>query len=51
MTEPLYEYTMPGGAHWSFRMRRGTALRLTDVDGGANVGMLFYNPEEKLVKR
>ena len=48
MTEPLYEYTMPGGAHWSFRMRRGTALRLTDVDGGANVGMLFYNPEEKL---
>ena len=48
MTEPLYEYTMPGGAHWSFRMRRGTALRLTDVEGGANVGMLFYNPEEKL---
>ncbi|MFP1678191.1 urea amidolyase associated protein UAAP1 [Alloalcanivorax sp. C16-2] len=48
MTEALYEYTMPGGAHWSFRMRRGTALRLTDVDGGANVGMLFYNPEEKL---
>ncbi|HBL86295.1 MAG TPA: urea carboxylase, partial [Alcanivorax sp.] len=32
----------------SFRMRRGTALRLTDVEGGANVGMLFYNPEEKL---
>ena len=48
MQTPLYEYTMPGGAHWSFRMRRSTALRLTDVDGGANVGMLFYNPEEKL---
>ncbi|ASK33173.1 urea carboxylase (plasmid) [Alcanivorax sp. N3-2A] len=48
MNEPLYQYTMPGGAHWSFRMRRGTCLRLTDVEGGANVGMLFYNPEEKL---
>ena len=48
MQTPLYQYTLPGGAHWSFRMRRGTALRLTDVEGGANVGMLFYNPEEKL---
>ncbi|WP_133490352.1 urea amidolyase associated protein UAAP1 [Alcanivorax sp. 24] len=48
MTEPLYHYTMPGGAHWSFRLRRGAALRLTDLEGGANVGMLFYNPEEKL---
>ena len=48
MKEPLYRYTLPGGAHWSLRLRRGTALRLTDLEGGANVGMLFYNPEEKL---
>ncbi|MDX1802140.1 MAG: urea carboxylase-associated family protein [Marinobacter sp.] len=48
MAQSLYEFTMPGGHHWSFRMRRGTRLRLTDVHGGANVGMLFYNPENLL---
>lgn len=44
------EYTteLPGAAHWSLRMRRGTAMRLTDIDGGANVGMLLYNPENLL---
>lgn len=54
MTEPLskdnmlWEETIPGGAHWSFVMKRGTALRLTDVEGGANLSALFYNQEEKL---
>ena len=48
MSTKLYEYTMPGGYHWSFRMRRNTALRLTDQDGGANVGMLLFNPENLL---
>jgi len=54
MTEPLsrhnmlWEETIPGGAHWSFVMKRGTALRLTDVEGGANLSTLFYNREEKL---
>ena len=40
----LYETIIEGGKHWSFTMRRGSTLRLTDVEGGANVGMLFYNP-------
>lgn len=44
----LYQDTLSGGKHWSMRMRRGTSLRLTDVEGGANVGMLFYNPENLL---
>lgn len=54
MTEPLsghnmlWEEIIPGGAHWSFVMKRGTALRLTDVEGGANLSALFYNQEEKL---
>jgi uncharacterized protein len=39
-----YETTIEGGKHWSFTMRAGTRLRLIDVEGGANVGMLFYNP-------
>lgn len=46
--ESLYQYLMPGAAHWSLKMRRGTILQLTDVEGGANVGLLFYNPEELL---
>ena len=44
----LWEETLPGGNHWSGIMRRGSALRLTDLDGGANLSALFYNREEKL---
>lgn len=46
--EMMYEDRIEGGAHWSLLMRRGTILRLTDIEGGANVGMLFYNPLDKL---
>ncbi|MEI9901837.1 MAG: urea amidolyase associated protein UAAP1 [Hyphomicrobium sp.] len=48
MTEPVYKDTLPGGKHWSLLMRRGTTLTLIDVEGGANVGMLFYNPANPL---
>ncbi len=44
----LWQETIPGGCHWSGVMRRGSALRLTDLDGGANVSALFFNQEEKL---
>jgi len=44
----LYEDEIPGGAHWSMLMRAGTSLKLIDKLGGANVGMLFYNPLNKL---
>ncbi len=43
-----YETVLPGGKHWSFVARRGSGLRLTDQEGGANVGMLFYNPQNPL---
>lgn len=43
-----YKTTIPGASHWSFRVRKGLQIRLTDVEGGANVGMLFYNPENLL---
>lgn len=45
-----YSYTVPPAGHWSFRIRRGMQLKLTDIEGGANVGMLFYNPEDLLEK-
>ena len=43
MNDLIYNDTLPGGKHWSLIMRRHNRLRLTDVEGGANVGMLFYN--------
>ncbi len=44
----LWQESIPGGCHWSGIIRRGTTLRLTDVDGGANAAVLLYNQEEKL---
>lgn len=43
-----YKTEFDSGSHWSFRARRGTVMRLTDISGDANVGMLFYNPEDLL---
>ena len=45
----LWEEALPGGCHWSGVIRRGNALRLTDLTGRANVSALFYNAEGKLV--
>lgn len=44
MSTLIYSDTLPAGKHWSMIMRRTNILRLTDIGGGANVGMLFYNP-------
>ena len=41
----LWEETIQAGASWSHVLKRGTALRLTDLEGGANVGGIFYNFE------
>ncbi len=46
--DPRYTTTLPAGGHWSLRMNRGTQMTLTDVEGGANIGVLFYNPENLL---
>lgn len=44
----LWEEHLPGGSHWSGRLRRGTVLRLSDLQGGANVSALLYNAEQPL---
>jgi len=41
----LWEETIQPGATWSHVLKRGTALRLIDLEGGANVGAIFYNFE------
>jgi urea carboxylase-associated protein 2 len=40
----LHEEYLPGGWTWSHVVKRGTALRLTDVEGGACAAALFFNP-------
>ncbi len=44
----LWEEDLPGGCHWSGLMRRGTALRLTDRSGRANLAALFVRADERL---
>jgi urea carboxylase-associated protein 2 len=47
----LWQETVQPGASWSHVLKRGTVLRITDIEGGANVGALFYNfecPVERL---
>jgi len=44
----VYSTELPGGKHWSFTMRRGSVLQLTDIAGGGNAGMLLYNPQNLL---
>lgn len=41
----LFSELLPGGAMWSHVLKRGTALRMTDLEGGANAGALFFNFE------
>lgn len=48
MNDPTYTTQIAPGGHWSLRLRQGTYLRLTDLCGNGNVGMLFYNPENML---
>lgn len=43
-----YSTELAGGKHWSLTLKANTALRLTDLSGGASVGMLFYNPANLL---
>ncbi len=48
MSKAIYTTSLPGNGHWSLEMRRGSFMRITDLEGGANVGMLFYNPRNLL---
>lgn len=47
-TDIIYDWTVQPAGMWSNVIKRGKTLRLTDTEGGANVGMLLYNADEKL---
>jgi len=44
----LFEDKLPGGGLWSFILRRHNTLRITDVEGGANVGLMAFNAAQPL---
>lgn len=43
----IHTETLSHSGMWSKVIKRGRTLRLTDLEGGANVGMLLYNAYEK----
>jgi urea carboxylase-associated protein 2 len=45
-TAPLYSKTLDHAGLWSGVISRGKTLRLTDLVGAANVGVLLYNAEQ-----
>jgi uncharacterized protein len=48
MKHAIYTTTLPGNGHWSLELRRGSLMKITDIEGGANLAMLFYNPRNLL---
>ena len=45
LEHPIYERTLTGAGMWSQVVSHGKTIRLTDLEGGANVGALFYNAD------
>jgi urea carboxylase-associated protein 2 len=41
----LFEELLQKSATWSHVLKRGTTLRITDIQGNANVGAIFFNCE------
>ncbi|MBJ7519363.1 MAG: DUF1989 domain-containing protein [Solirubrobacteraceae bacterium] len=46
MSEPILDAVLPPAATWSRVCKRGTALTLTDIEGGANVACLLYRADD-----
>src|ERR1700748_2737039 len=48
MNNLLFEERIPGAGMWSWVICRHQTLRLTDLEGGANVGLMAYNARQPL---
>lgn len=44
----VWEHVVPAGTHWSGQLRRGLALRIVDLEGGANVSTVLYRHDAAL---
>ena len=52
MTTLIASDTLPGGKHWSMMLWRNSRLKLTDIEGSANVGYeeeTFYSPDRPIL--
>ncbi|MEM9079485.1 MAG: urea amidolyase associated protein UAAP1, partial [Verrucomicrobiota bacterium] len=47
MSEVFFSRRLEGAGMWSKVVGRNKVIRLTDLEGGANVGMLLYNALER----
>jgi uncharacterized protein len=47
MTEAIYKVELTGAGMWSKIIGKGKVLKLTDPEGGANVGMMLYNANQR----
>ncbi|WP_018970997.1 urea amidolyase associated protein UAAP1 [Rubritalea marina] len=47
-SQAIYQWELQASSMWSQRIKRGKSLRLTDLEGGANVSMLLYNADHPL---
>lgn len=46
--EVIFTEQLPGAAHWSMVVPKGRRVRFCDLEGGANLSVLFYNPNNLL---
>jgi uncharacterized protein len=44
----VWEHVIPAGTHWSGQLRRGLALRIVDIEGGANLSAVLYRHDAPL---
>lgn len=44
----MWSDIVPGRGHWSYRMPRGSRLRMVALEAGANLSMVLYHAREKL---
>ncbi|MBV8500322.1 MAG: urea carboxylase-associated family protein [Paucibacter sp.] len=44
----MFSELVPGGAHWSYTLPRGTTLRMVALEDGANLSLVLYSAAEKL---
>ena len=43
----LFSERVPAGGHWSYTLPRGTTLRMTALEDGANLSVVLYSAKEK----
>jgi len=48
MAQEKFTDVIPGASHWSLMVPAGHTMQFTDIEGGANLSVIFYNPHNTL---